>query len=374
MTADLVLVVLGLAAGFLLLADLRAPQGRVRGGPPAVSVVIPARNEAASLPNLLRSLRGQTHPPGEVIVVDDDSSDDTAAIAAAAGATVVHSAGPPQGWVGKTWACHLGADHAVGDVLVFLDADVVLAPDGLERIVACWQRKAPAGLLSVQPFHTTGQAYEQLSAYPNLVAMMATGAFAAGRQEWSPVAFGPCLVTSEEAYRAVGGHETVAGEVIEDVHLARAYGSAGRPVRTRAGGSAISFRMYPEGLRTLVEGWSKNLAGGPRLLSAAPVAGAVLWLVASAVVASDLVKALVGAAGGGAGGAGALAVPVAMGAATAAQLAWFLRRIGRFRWWAAPAFPLLLAGFVALFLHSMVHRTVRGSVTWRGREVEVTAR
>jgi hypothetical protein len=102
------------------------------------------------------------------------------------------------------------------------------------------------------------------------------------------------------------------------------------------------------------------------------MAGAVLWLVASAVVASDLVGALVDAAGRGA--AGDLVLPVAMWAVTAAQLAAFLPRIGRFRWWTAPAFPLFLAGFVALFVRSALDRTVRRSVTWRGRVLDVSPR
>lgn len=367
MTIALALTLVGLAAGLVLLADLRTPSGRFDGEPPPVSVIIPARNEAASLPKLLASLQAQTAAPVQVLVVDDGSIDATAAVARAGGATVIHAPPPPDGWIGKSWACHLGSLHATGDAYAFLDADVVLAPDGLERILATWQREAPEGLVSVQPFHTTRAAYEQLSAYPNLMAMMATGAFAGLRSTWSPAAFGPCLVTSAAAYRSVGGHEAVAGEVIEDVHLARAYGAAGRDVAVFAGGSAVSFRMYPGGARQLVDGWTKNLAGGPRLVSAVPMLGAVAFLVASIVVASDLLQALLAAASGERPGW----LPVALWAVVAAETAVLLRRIGRFAWWAAPAFPLLLTGFVALFARSAFHRTVRRSVSWHDRSVAV---
>lgn len=284
--------------------------------------------------------------------------------------TVVHAPPLPSGWIGKSWACHIGSLHARGAVFVFLDADVVLAPDGLERIVASWQRHTPDGLLSVQPFHTTRNAYEQLSAYPNLVAMMASGAFALGREHWSPVAFGPCMVTSKAAYRGVGGHEVVAGEVIEDVCLGRAYAEDGRAVRTFAGASAISFRMYPTGLRSLIDGWTKNLAGGPRLVSAVPMAASVAWILASVVVASDAVRALVHVAATGEVRWAALA----MWALASAQVAILLRRIGRFAWWAAPAFPLLLAGFVALFVQSAIHRAVRRRVRWHDRSITVRVR
>lgn len=368
MSAAFVLTVAGLLVGFLLVADLRTPTGT--SAPATVSVIIPARNEQGSLPGLLASLRDQTLRATEVIVVDDGSTDATAAVAKAAGATVIRAPALPEAWIGKSWACHVGSLQARGEVLVFLDADVVVAPDGLDRIVASWQAAAPDGLLSVQPFHTTRHAYEQLSAYPNLMALMASGAGAPGRRTWSPVAFGPCLVTARDAYRAVGGHEAVAGEVIEDVHLARAYGAAGRPVHTLAGGSALSFRMYPAGLRQLVDGWTKNLAGGPRLVSALPMVASVAWVLASIVVASDLAQALV-----------ALAVtgelrwtPIAGWAVASAQLVVLLRRVGRFAWWAAPAFPLLLAGFVALFVRSAVHRSLRHTVRWHDRAVTVRAR
>jgi 4,4'-diaponeurosporenoate glycosyltransferase len=79
-----------------------------------MSVIVPARDEERSLPRLLRSLAGQTMPPLEVIVVDDHSRDDTAARAAAAGARVLSSAPLPDGWTGKTWACHQGAAVKLG--------------------------------------------------------------------------------------------------------------------------------------------------------------------------------------------------------------------------------------------------------------------
>ena len=367
MSVAIALSLLGLLVGFLLLADPRSPRGT--SAPARVSVVIPARDEEASLPRLLASLADQTLAPTEIIVVDDGSTDRTAALATAGGARVVPAPPLPDGWAGKPWACHLGARQASGDVLVFLDADVVLASDGLDRIVASWQRSAPDGLLSVQPFHTTHAAYEQLSAYPNLISMMASGVFAPGHRSWAPVAFGPCMVTSADAYRQVGGHEVVADEVIEDVHLARAYGAAGRPVEILAGGTAASFRMYPSGLRQLIDGWTKNLAGGPRLMSLVPMAGGVAWVFASIVIASDLVRAVASSAGGE-----VRWVPIAAWAVCAAQLTVLLRRIGRFAWWAGPAFPVLLAGFVALFVRSGIQRALRRSVRWRGRSVAVRIR
>jgi 4,4'-diaponeurosporenoate glycosyltransferase len=121
--------------------------------------------------------------------------------------------------------------------------------------------------------------------------------------------------------------------------------------------------MYPGGLRQLVEGWSKNLAGGARLTAPLPTLGAVVWVVATAAAATAGVVAVLEAAGGG-------AVPreVIVGwAVVSLQLRWLLRRIGTYRWWVAAAFPVPLLAFVVLFLRSLTMRSVRRRVTWRGR-------
>ena len=141
----------------------------------------------------------------------------------------------------------------------------VVAPDAIDRLVAALDRHG--GLVSVQPHHRVERPYEELSATCNVVALMGSGAFA----PWPPppaVGFGPCLVTSVADYQHVGGHGAVRSDVIEDTALARRYAAAGRPVTAFAGGDAVSFRMYPDGVRQLVDGWTKSLAAGARRVSA----------------------------------------------------------------------------------------------------------
>lgn len=328
------------------------------------SIVIPARDEARSLPHLLTSLAASGAAPLEVIVVDDGSTDGTAELAAAAGATVVTAPPPPAGWVGKTWACSRGAEVASGDTLVFLDADTRLAPAALARLVGTHARH-PDGLLSVQPGHDVPTAVEQLSAIPNLVSLLASGAFAPRADSTTTVAYGPCLVTSAAAYAAVGGHGAVAGEVIEDLHLARAYRASGRPVHARLGGDVVRFRMYPDGARSLVEGWTKNLAGGARLAPLGPTLGAVAWVATGAAITTALVAAGLG------GDRRATLLAAGAYAAFAVQLGPMLRRIGSFRPVTSLAFPIPLVAFLGLFARSLWARSVRRSVRWRGREVAV---
>lgn len=373
MSASWLVVLLGLAAGSVLLARIRTPNAvEVERSDGPVTVVVPARDEERSLPVLLRSLQSQGLRPDRILVVDDGSEDRTAEVARAGGAEVVVAPPPPPGWAGKPWACSVGVDAARASgtqTLVFLDADVELGPDGLARLLAEHRRDAGDGLLSIQPHHRTVHRYEQLSAVGNLVSMMGSGAFTPIRRYSPPVAFGPCLVTSVAAYDAAGGHAAVAGEIIEDLHLARCYRAAGRRVRCLAGGSSLSYRMYPDGFGQLVEGWSKNLAGGARLAPLGASIGAALWVTAGCILASAGVEAGWAIASGDADRV-EVADLLAYGA-FALQTSWSLRRIGTFRWWVGPAFPVALAAFVALFLRSLVLRTVVGRVRWRGRSLLV---
>ena len=118
------------ALGFVFL--FRVPPCRRRepaAETPAVSVIIPARDEEDNLPALLASLARQDPRPAEVIVVDDNSTDQTAAVARRCGAAVVPSKPLPEGWRGKPWACCQGAEAARGDVLLFVDADTFFERD-----------------------------------------------------------------------------------------------------------------------------------------------------------------------------------------------------------------------------------------------------
>ena len=291
--AVLLLVAAGCAAW--LLADLRTvPRGSGRAERTGtVSVVIPARNEEATLPSLLASLRALSVT--EVVVVDDGSVDATASVARAGGATVLSAPAPPPGWTGKAWACQLGADATSGDLLLFLDADTVLAPAALAGLLDL--HEVHGGLVSVQPFHQVVRPYEQLSSYFNLMSLLASGAFTP-RPSTHPMAFGPCLLTSRPDYEAAGGHDAVRGDVLDDVRLAAAYDRAGLPVRCAVGGEAIRMRSYPGGLRQLADGWTKNFASGASAAAPGPAIGSGLWVSAHHAVAVGAGLALVEATTG----------------------------------------------------------------------------
>ena len=295
------------------------------------------------MPALLASLRPQLRDGDQLIVVDDGSSDDTADVASRGGATVVAAPSLPEGWTGKAWACANGARVSTADTLVFLDADVTVEPGGLDRVLAAHE----TGLLSVQPFHVTVRPYERLSLFFNIVAMMGTDAFTPLGPRLRPSgAFGPCLVTSRDDYEAVGGHAAVKSAVLDDVELAHCYLASGRDVVCLGGKGSLSFRMYPDGLRQLSEGWSKNLAGGASKTRVLTLLLVVAWI--SVCLQAPW-----------------LGWPVY--AAVVVQLAWMARRIGRFGVVALLLYPIPLFAFVAIFVRSLYLTYVRKRVSWKGR-------
>jgi 4,4'-diaponeurosporenoate glycosyltransferase len=328
-----------------------------------VAVVVPARNEERRLPSLLDSLARQRPSGFETVVVDDRSEDATAQVASRAGARLVRPPEPPPGWTGKSWACWNGALSATGRILVFLDADVVLeGEDALSRVVAEFRKRAVDGAFSVQPYHTVVRVYEQLSLFFSLIAVAGMGQSTPAGERLRPLgAYGPCLAIGRETYFAVGGHEAVRSAVHEDIAFGRRLSGAGRPAVCRAGRGAVAFRMYGEGFRSLVEGWSKNFSTGAALVPFPLLLLLVLWLGAGVSLAAWLAFLP------------DRAVPLALYLLYAAALWRSSRLIGDFRPWVCLLYPVPLLFFLGVFLHSLRMRAFGGRVRWKGRVIDVRA-
>ncbi|TVQ26040.1 MAG: glycosyltransferase [Spirochaetaceae bacterium] len=339
-------------------ADTLRPD-RSRGR--SVSVVIPARNEAQRIGALLASLTVQTLAPVEVIVVDDQSADATEAVAQAGGARVIPAGQRPDGWIGKSWACQVGAEAAIGDTILFLDADVTLADDAIERLLRALDESG--GVVSVQPYHRTVRLYERFSALFNaqVVASIGVGPTARGL-------FGPCIMMAATTYARCGGHESVRGSIVDDIALGARCLDAGIPIRTFLGGRAVRFRMYPEGPRQMLSGWTKNFLQGadatPRLILFAQS----MWIVGASTVAVQTIFS------GAALPVGIIPLPAAliMYAFYSALLAVTLPHYGRFGAVTALLFPLHLVFFACVAAYALSVRIRGGSVNWRGRAVVVT--
>jgi chlorobactene glucosyltransferase len=245
-----------------------------------VSVIVPARNEAENLPGIVATLLTSRYPRYEVIIVDDGSTDGTTDIADRLAANhgdcirVVHGDPLPDGWVGKCWACWQGYRHATGDVLVFADADTRHHPRLLGHSVGAL-RANRASLVTTLP--------RQLI-QPHVFAAILwryrdPGHVNRTRNPRDVVANGQYIMFDRDAYEAIGGHEAVKGEVVEDLVLAQRTVASGRSLYLGHGQDLIATRMY-RSLPGIIEGWSKNLASASRQTVDPWLRPALPWLVA----------------------------------------------------------------------------------------------
>jgi len=238
-----------------------------------VSVIVPARNEEACLARCLESLAAQNEVAFEIIVVDDASTDRTAEIARSFAAVHVISAPPlPEGWTGKNNAMAAGTKIARGKWLLFTDADTVHKSGSLARAVAEAEERKVA-LLSYSPEQEVRSLFEKAVMPVIFAELAATYPPSKVSDPVSPIAAanGQYLLISRDEYNAVGGHNKIAGDLLEDVAMARLVKSSGGRILFRYGGDAVRTRMY-RNWPQMKEGWTKNLA----LLFRRPSALAVL--------------------------------------------------------------------------------------------------
>ncbi|MFZ5819348.1 MAG: glycosyltransferase [Chloroflexota bacterium] len=235
---------------------------------PLVSILIPARNEAATIERTIRWLLAQDYPDFEIIVLDDASSDGTAAAVRRASDSdprlLLFPGLPlPENWLGKSWACQQLSRQAKGDLLLFTDADVRWHPGALKAIVRQFQQSR-AHLLAVFPTQETVTWGERL-VIP-LMGMAILGYLpipAVHHIPWAAFAAanGQCLLFERAAYERIDGHQAVKTSLIEDVSLARLVKRHGLRLRLADGTGLVSNRMYgnwPE----VRDGFAKNIIAG----------------------------------------------------------------------------------------------------------------
>ena len=365
MLTELLWLLLPWSLAFVFIGRLRTCPPPVQGGKEIkVSIIVPARNERARLPSLLASLKLQDYQRFEVIVVDDNSSDGTAALARDSGATTLTLTELAHGWLGKPHACWVGAQHASGELFLFLDADTKLEPTGLRQIVATHARYG--GLVSVQPYHRMLRLYERLSALFLVIMMGSIRSFTLAGDAVRPNgSFGPCMVCSRQDYFRTGGHRLVRAEIIDDVALAREMGRRGVRVTNFIGRGTIELRMYQDGLKDLADGWTKNFARGAMTTDPLMLFLISFWIW-GAVAALD---AILGWPEGGF--THWVVIGLVAYLAYVLQLWWVLRKLGNFGLPTALTYPLGLLFFVAIFVRSLYRTLVRNSVRWKDRSIPV---
>jgi hypothetical protein len=343
------------------LGRLRMPVGG-RRVTERVSILLPVRDEAGRVGACLQALLAQVDLADlEIVVLDDGSVDGTAdcvrELAAGDGRVHVVSGGsepPPDGWLGKTWACHRLAAAASGSVLVFVDADVVLTPDAVTATVSLL-RSSGLDLVCPYPRQLAGTVGERLVQPLLQWSWLTTLPLVLAERSPRPslaAANGQFLAVDFAAYERAGGHAGVRGAVLDDVELLRAVKKSGGRGTVVDGTHIASCRMY-EGWAQLEAGYSKSLwaaFGSPAGAAAVTSALSVLYLL-------PFVAALRGSRAG--------ALGYAAGVTGRALVA---RRVGGRVWPDSLAHPASVAAFGYLAVQSL-RRHRAGTLTWKGRSL-----
>ena len=360
---------------------INLPQFRDLAAPPdaavaPVSVLIPARNEAAGIEKSVAAVLANRDVQLEVVVLDDGSTDGTGEIVGSLGESdrrvrLIQGIELPDGWNGKQHACYRLAGAAAHDHFLFLDADVRLEPDTLVTLLRRKARRLPGGpiaLLSCFPRQETGTLAERLlipMMHYLLLGYLPFGRMRASSQPGFASGCGQMFLTDRASYQAAGTHRALAGSRHDGLKLPLAYRMAGLMTDCVDGTDLAVCRMYTN-TAEVRSGLLKNATEGianARLIvpfSVLLIGGSVLpWIVlAAALIWRDRLAGPLGWAT-----ASLAAIACAVSLLPRLLAVWRLGQSGIAVW----LHPIAVLWFLGLQVRAMIQAARGKQVAWRGR-------
>lgn len=230
-----------------------------------ITILIPARNEAKNINNILNDVVQQSYKNIEIIVVDDDSTDNTRDIVRELAKldtriTLIKAGLKDSSWLGKNYACHQGATHAKGQYLLFLDADVRLGKDAISAVVG-YLEQSRSVFLSVFPKQLlTNKGVKSVVPIMNYILLSLLPLFLVRYSNFSSMAAanGQLMLFDREVYDAFKLHKKFKYEKVEDIHIARFLKRKNFNIACLTGDEDISCNMY-DNYEEAMEGFSKNI-------------------------------------------------------------------------------------------------------------------
>ncbi|MFC9237976.1 glycosyltransferase [Streptomyces decoyicus] len=361
-----------LGQGFFWRTDVRLPDRRDPERWPTVAVVVPARDEAAVLPDSLPSLLGQKYPGrAEVFLVDDGSTDGTGALArelaAARGGlplTVSAPGEPEPGWTGKLWAVRhgiaLAQERVAPEYLLLTDADIAHDPDSLRELVAA-ARSAGLDLVSQMARLRAVTFWERLivPAFVYFFGQLYPFRWVNRPGARTAAAAGGCVLLRREAAERAGIPDAIRHAVIDDVTLARAVKRSGGTIWLGLADRVDSVRPYPrpaELWRMVSRSAYAQLRHQPLLLLGTVLGLALVYLVPPVALAAGLAD-------------GDTAVATLGGAAWAVMCGTYLPMLRYYGQppWAAPLLPFTALLYLLMTVDSAVQHYRGRGAAWKGR-------
>lgn len=355
--------------------DIKTPRVNPPADGPRVSIIIPARNEAANVRRSVEAILAQDYPNFEALVLDDRSTDATPGILSELSQrdprlVVLHGGELPPGWAGKPHALHQAARAASGEWLLFVDADTFLAPNALSASMAA-ARSTGADLFTVMTEQITGSFWEKV-VMPLVMTALSVGFSPrrvndASRRE--AVANGQFILIKRAVYDALGGHARLKNQIVEDKALAEQVKRNGYRLVVADGRGIAQTRMY-NSLAHMWEGWTKNiylgLADQPAMLLLGAFGASLALIAALFMPAWPLLGVYWYFNGGG---------WMALAVLAKSLLVWAALLYARLRvnaemgipGWYALTTPLGAGVFAAMMLTSAFKVLSGRGVTWKGR-------
>jgi glycosyltransferase involved in cell wall biosynthesis len=327
---------------------------------PSVTVVVPARNEARGIDAALGSLLAQDHPKLDIVAVDDRSDDATGEILDRIARdeprlAVVHLTELPPGWLGKNHALHLGAERARGDLLLFTDADVVMAPDTVRRAASYLERERLDHVTAGPHVDMPGWLLKAFGVFFGVMFTLFSRPWKArDPKSLSHVGIGAFNLVRADAYRFVGGHSRIALRPDDDMKLGKLFKKNGLRQDFVNGADRIRVEWYHsvgEALRGLRKNGFAGIDYRVSLVLLTTIMQLVffVWPFVAVVVAHGWTRMAYAAA---------VVVILALFAGAA--------RDQRVPAWLGIAVPLASVLFLAAVWNATLYALVHRGIEWRG--------
>ena len=358
--------------------EISTPSVQPPAGGALVSIIVPARNEERNIRRCIEALLAQDYPAYEVLVLDDRSTDATPAILAEISAretrlVILMGNELPAGWAGKPHALYQAAKAAAGDWLLFVDADTFLTPNALSASMDS-ARKNGADLYTVMTEQLTGTFWEK-AVLPLVMTALSVG-FSPHKvndpKTRDAIANGQYILIKRAVYDAIGGHEKLHNQIVEDKAISEQVKWNGYRLIVADGRGVARTRMYTS-LAQMWEGWTKNIYLGlsdrPGLLLLGVFGAFVALMAAIFMPAWPLFGLGWYLNGGGWMATLACAEALFVWAAILYYRARVAGQMGISRWYALTT-PLGAGVFAAMMLTSAWMVLSGKGVTWKGRSYD----